>query len=118
MQDFQKSPAWLRKFIRAMKIKKGDKIKIIAGKDTGREGIVERAYKKAGVVIVPGINLYKRHIKKNEKMPQGGVVEIPRAINVSKIMLICPKCSKTTRVSYEIKRNKKSRICRKCKSEI
>jgi large subunit ribosomal protein L24 len=55
-----------------MKIKKGDKVKITVGKDRGRDGVVEKVYKNANKVIVTGMNLYKKHVKKNEKMPQGG----------------------------------------------
>lgn len=101
-----------------MKIKKGDKVKVIAGRDEGREGVIERINEKSNKVVIPQINMYKKHIKKNEQMPQGGVVEIPRALDVSKVMLVCPKCGKATRVGYEIKGDKKSRICKKCKSQI
>jgi len=101
-----------------MKIKKGDKIKIIAGKDKGREANVGKVYPNQDKVLIPGVNIYKKHIKKNEKMPQGGVVEIPRPLATSKIVLICPKCAKPTRIGYEIKGKKKNRICRKCKSVI
>jgi len=101
-----------------MKIKKGDKVKIIAGKDKGREGVVDRVYKKSNRVIIPKINIYKKHIKKNEKMPQGGVVEVPRPIDISKLMLICSKCGKATRVGYILEKNKKFRVCKKCKSKI
>lgn len=101
-----------------MKIKKGDKIKVVSGKDKGREGIVEKVYKKSRTLLVPKINIYKRHIKKNEKMPQGGVVEIPRPLDVAKVMLICPRCGKTTRGGYIVEKNKKFRVCKKCKSKI
>jgi large subunit ribosomal protein L24 len=101
-----------------MRIKKGDKVKVIAGKDKGREGVVERLYKKSNSALIPKINIYKKHIKKNEKMPRGGVVEVPRPLDVSKLMLICPKCGKPTRIGYQIERNKKYRICKKCQSKI
>jgi large subunit ribosomal protein L24 len=101
-----------------MKIKKGDKVMICAGKDKGRNGVVDKVYKNAGKVIIAGMNLYKKHVKKNEKMPQGGIVDLPRPINVSKLALICPKCGKVTRVGYQIDKNKKYRICRKCDSKI
>ncbi len=101
-----------------MKIKKGDKVKIIYGKDKGREGVVEKVYRKDNKVLIPGINLYKRHIKKNEKMPKGGIIEIPRPLDVSKVMLICPKCAKPTRVGILREKSKKWRICKKCKSKI
>jgi len=101
-----------------MKIKKGDKIKVISGKDKGREGVVEKVYLKANKVLIPGINIYKKHIKKNEKMPQGGIIEIPRPLDVCKVMLICPKCGKATRVRIERRDGKKFRVCKKCNSNI
>ncbi len=97
-----------------MKIKKGDKVKVIYGKDRGRTGTVERVYKKRMMVLIPGINIYKKHVKKSEEFPQGGVVEVPRPINVSKVMLICPLCKKPTRVGYQIKDGKKYRVCKSC----
>lgn len=101
-----------------MKIKKGDKVKVIYGKDKGRDGVVERVYTKENKILIPGINIFKKHIKKNEKMPQGGVVELPRSIAVAKVMLLCPKCGKPVRVGYEFSKDKKYRICKKCKSKI
>ncbi|OGK62196.1 50S ribosomal protein L24 [Candidatus Roizmanbacteria bacterium RIFOXYB2_FULL_38_10] len=99
-----------------MKIKKGDKVKIITGKNNGKEGVVEKVYNKQNTLLIPGINLYKKHIRKNEKMPQGGVVEIPRPLAISKVMLICPKCKKPTRIGYVVEKSKKSRVCKQCKS--
>jgi large subunit ribosomal protein L24 len=101
-----------------MKIKKGDKVKITVGKDSGKDGVVEKVYKNANKVIVTGINLYKKHVKKNEKMPQGGIIDLPRAMDVSKLALVCPKCGKIARVGYKIEKNKKYRICKKCDSKI
>jgi large subunit ribosomal protein L24 len=69
-------------------------------------------------ILVLNINTYKKHIKKNEKLPQGGRVDLPRPIDVSKVMLICSKCGKTTRVGYLIEKSKKYRICKKCGSKI
>lgn len=101
-----------------MKIKKGDKIKVVYGKDKGREGTIDNVYTRSNKLLIQGINLYKKHIKKNEKMPQGGVVEVPRPIEAAKVMLVCPKCKKATRIGYEIVKDKKFRICKKCKSKI
>jgi large subunit ribosomal protein L24 len=101
-----------------MKILKGDKVKIMAGKDKGREGKIERVYKKQGKALIEGINIYKRHIKKSEKVPQGGIIDVPRPIDVSKIMLICPKCNKPSKISIKRENKKKIRICKKCKSVI
>jgi len=97
-----------------MRIRKGDKVKIIAGKDRGKVGKVEKVYKSQNKVLILGVNIYKKHIKKSEKMPKGGVVEIPRPIDVAKIMLICSTCGKTTRVGFKIEKGKKNRICKKC----
>ncbi len=101
-----------------MNIKKRDKVKIMSGKDKGRSGVVEKVYLKSKKIVIPGINIYKKHIKKNEQMPQGGVVEVPRAIEVANVMLICPKCGKTARVGYEISKGNKFRICKRCKNRI
>jgi large subunit ribosomal protein L24 len=101
-----------------MKLKKGDKVKVITGKDKGRDGVIDRVYNKANKVLVTGINIYKRHVKKNEQMPQGGVVDIPRPIDISKIMLVCPKCNKETKVGYKVENGKKVRICKTCESQI
>ena len=90
-----------------MKLIKGDKVKVVAGKDKGREGTIERVYAKANKVVIPQVNLYKKHVKKNEQMPQGGVVELPRPLDAAKVMLVCPKCNKLTRIGYEIKGEKK-----------
>lgn len=101
-----------------MKIKKGDKVHIRAGKNNGKEGIVEKVYNRQNTILILGVNLYKKHVRKNEKMPQGGVVEVPRPLDVSKVMFVCPKCKGKTRLGYAIEKNKKSRICKKCKSVV
>jgi large subunit ribosomal protein L24 len=101
-----------------MKVRKGDKVKIIAGKDKGKEGVIERVYVKQSVVVIPGMNMFKKHVKKSEQMPQGGLVDIPRPLNSAKVMLICPKCHKATRVQYKIEKDHKKRMCKQCKSII
>ncbi len=101
-----------------MKIKKGDKVKVIAGKDEGREGIVERVYKKQNKILILGINVYKRHLKKQDQKQQGGIVDVPRPLDAAKVMLICPKCKKLARVGYSLEKGKRFRICKKCKSKI
>jgi len=102
-----------------MRLKKGDKIKVISGKDRGREGKIEKTYKKQAKVLVAQINLYKKHVKKSEQSPQGGVVSVPRPLDVSKVALVCPHCKKTTRVGYKItKEGKKMRVCKRCRSIV
>lgn len=105
-----------------MKIKKGDKVKILAGKDKGRTGTVEIALEKSGQVLVAGLNIFKKHTKPRKEGEKGGIVDKSRPIKSSKVILICPKCGKTTRVGYQAPNKKdkreKRRICQKCKVEI
>lgn len=101
-----------------MKLRKGDTIKVVAGKDAGRTGKIERTYAKKDAILIPGVNIYKRHVKKSDQVPQGGVVEIPRPLAVSKVVLICPKCKKNTRVGYKIVKKKKIRVCKHCDQQI
>ena len=101
-----------------MKILKGDKVKILIGKDKGREGEVVKAIPKKDKIVVKGLNLYKKHIKPSQGRP-GSIVEKERSITVSKVAVICPSCKKTIRVAYLIdKSGEKSRICRKCKATL
>lgn len=106
-----------------MRLKKGDKVKILLGKDRGKEGTVEYVMGKEKRVFVSGANMYKRHVK---KMPasrggqnmEGGIVDIPKSLDVSNIGLICPNCKKVTRVGYKKVGNGKLRVCKKCKKDI
>ena len=101
-----------------MKIHKGDTIQIIAGKDKGKKGKVEKVDTKNNTVIVPDTNLYKRHVRKSEQFPQGGIIDLPRPLDVAKVALVCPRCNKSTRVGYRIIDKIKKRICRKCDEVI
>lgn len=101
------------------KIKKGDKVKVLQGKDRGKTGSVESVSLKTGEVLVGGINLYKRHLKpRTGAADSGGIIDRPRPLAVSKVALICPKCGKITRVGFSISKQGKARICRLCKAEI
>lgn len=99
------------------KFKVGDKIKVTLGKDKGRDGVIEKIFPKGENIMVPGINIYKKHVK-GVTGQKGGIYDIPRPLHVSKIALICPKCSKPTRVGFKVLDNEKVRICAKCKREI
>ena len=100
-----------------MKIKKGDKVKILLGKDKGKEGTVEYVKSSELKVFVGGANLYKRHVRKMGEV-EGGIIDIPKPMNVSNVALVCPNCKKVTRVGYKMDGNTKLRICKKCKKEI
>ncbi len=99
------------------KLKKGDKVKVLLGKDTGKQGSIERILWKKGQAFVAGVNMYKRHVKKQGQI-EGGIIEIIKPVNISNLSLICPNCQKQTRVSFKIIENKKQRICSKCRKEI
>lgn len=100
-----------------MKIHVGDMVKVTMGKDKGREGKVEKVLLKKDSVVIPEINMYKKHVKGSQGV-KSGMYDIPRALNVAKVALICSNCKKQTRVGYKIEKNEKIRICKKCNKQI
>jgi large subunit ribosomal protein L24 len=100
-----------------LKLKIGDTVKVTAGKDKGREGKIEKVSPVDQKAIVPGVNLYKKHVKGYGDV-KGGVYDIPRALGFGKIALICPKCKKLTRVGFKFAGKEKVRFCKKCGKEI
>lgn len=101
-----------------MKLKKGDQVIITAGKDKGKQGKVEKILRKENAVFLPGLNIFKRHVKKRDEKNPGGIIEFSRPISMANIALICPKCGKQTRVGFKLQKNTKDRVCRKCGSII
>lgn len=100
-----------------LKLKVGDTVKITLGKDKGREGKIEKIFPKKGSALVPGINLFKKHVKGTQGQ-KAGIYDIPRPLAFSKIMFVCPKCKKATRIGLKIIDKNKRRFCKKCKKEI
>ncbi len=101
-----------------MKIKKGDLVLIIRGKDKGRSGKVIKVLPKENKVVVEGLNLVKKHVKPKREGEKGKIIEIERPIYVSNVKLICPHCSKPTRVGYKFEGEEKYRFCKKCQALI
>ena len=103
-----------------MFVKKGDKVKVISGKDRNKEGVVLEALPKQDKVVVEGINVVKKHKKASQEAPQGGIVEVEAPIHASNVMLIDTKTKKRTRIGYTIdeKTNKKIRISKKSNEKI
>lgn len=101
-----------------VKIRKGDIVKIICGKDRGKTGKVFTVYPKVGKVTIDGMNLVKKHRKPRRSGEKGQKIEIARPMDISNVMLICPKCGQLTRVGYKLTETDKFRICKKCKQEI
>lgn len=91
-----------------MHVKKGDKVKVITGKDKGKSGKVLAAFPKKDRVLIEGINMVKKHTKPSNVNPQGGILNVEAPIHVSNVMLIDPKTGEPTRVGYEVKGDKKS----------
>jgi large subunit ribosomal protein L24 len=94
----------------ALKIKKGDKVVILSGKDKGKHGEVTKSFPKESKVIVAGINIATRHRKATQANPQGGLERSEAPMHVSKVAIEDPKTGKPTRVRFEIKYGKKVRV--------
>jgi len=101
-----------------MKIKKGDNVLVIAGKDRGRKGKVLTAFPKELKVVVEGMNVHKKNIRPKQAGQKGQIVEMPGAFPVSNVQLVCDKCGKAVRVGYKKEEGGKLRICKKCGAEV
>ena len=101
-----------------MKIKKGDTVKVLIGKDKGKEGNIEKIYLSREQVLIAGVNEYKKHIKSRARNQKSEIVTITKPLPISNVALVCLKCKKPTRIGWEILKGKKVRICRKCGKEI
>lgn len=101
-----------------MKFKKGDQIIVTAGKDKGRKGKIAKVLSEKSSVLVPGVNMYKRHVKKRDEKNPGGIVDVSRPLSVGKVALVCPKCNQPTRIGYLVTKGEKVRICRKCEGQL
>jgi len=109
-----------------MKIYKGDKVVVIKGKYKGEVSKVIKVFRKNNSVLLQGINIVKKHIKiptlEDTPKKEPKIVKVEKPIDVSKVMLICPNCTKPTRVGFKLIQDqgklKKIRICKKCNQEI
>ena len=100
-------------------LKVNDQVEVIAGKDKGRVGKVIKVNATDGKAIVEKINMIKRHTKPSQANQQGGIIEKEAPLDASNLMVICPKCSKTSRVGKKILEDgSKVRICKKCTESI
>lgn len=101
-----------------MKLKKNDNVMMIAGKDKGKTGLIERVFPADGRIVVKGMAIAKKHIKPSKKNPQGGIIEINQKVNASNVMILCPACGKPTKISFKVSEKAKSRICKKCGTSL
>ena len=99
----------------AAKIKKGDRVIVLTGKDKGRSGQVLQVMPKDNRVLVAGINMVKRHTRPTQQLPQGGILEKEASVHISNLQVICGKCGKPTRIGHKVLANgQKMRACKKC----
>ncbi|MCD6463000.1 MAG: 50S ribosomal protein L24 [Thermotogae bacterium] len=97
-----------------MKVKKGDLVQVISGKDKGKRGKILRVIPRENKVIVENVNMVKRHQRPTPRLREGGIVEREAPIYACKVMVVCPSCDKPTRVGYKFVDDRKVRYCKKC----
>ena len=101
-----------------MRVKKGDTVVVIAGKDKGKKGTVTKVFTKANRVLVEGVNVMTKHQKPTAMNPQGGIINKEAPIHISNVMPVDPETGKGTRVRFEVKDGKKVRVSVKSGKEI
>lgn len=97
-----------------MKIKKNDKIKVLRGKDKGKQGKVIEVNGKSERIVVEGVNLLWRHVRPRKGGEKGQKIQFPASLPFSAVALVCSKCNEATRVGFKMVEKKKVRICKKC----
>jgi large subunit ribosomal protein L24 len=102
----------------SMHVRRGDKVRIIAGKENGKEGKVLRAYPEKQRVTVEGANMIKRATRPTQKVPQGGILQMEGTLHVSNVMLVCPSCGQPTRIGRRREAGSRVRFCKKCGKDI
>lgn len=103
---------------KSLTIRKGDRVKVIAGKDKGKESRVLRVYPHKERLVVERVNMIKKHQRATQKQPKGGILEIEGTIHVSNVMLLCPSCAQATRVSRKREDGSRVRVCKQCGKDI
>ncbi len=109
-----KAPRHTKKF----RIKKGDTVEVVQGKESGKRGKVLRVLEAEERIVVERVNFIKRHIRPSKKTPQGGVIEREASMHISNVKLVCPSCSKAVRVGVRIEGEEKIRFCKKCNVQV
>ena len=101
-----------------LKVKKGDLVRVLSGKDKSKQAKILRVFPSTRKVVLEGLFLVKKHTRPKKAGEKSQLVAVPQAINVSKVMLVCPSCSRPARIGYVLNDNKKERICRHCQNKI
>lgn len=96
-------------------VRRGDTVVVISGKDRGKKGKVQRVLPVKRRVVVEGVNIVKRHQKPTRQVMQGGIIEKEAPIHISNVMLVCPRCSRPTRVGRKVLEDgRRLRVCKRC----
>ena len=103
---------------RKFRIKKGDTVQVMQGKEAGKRGKVMRVLAEEERVVVERVNFIKRHVRPSQKTPQGGVIEREASIHISNVKLVCPGCSQAVRVGVRMEGEDKIRYCKKCNVQV
>ncbi len=102
-----------------MHVKKGDTVKVLSGKDKGKQGEIKRSLPEKQRVVVEGVNMITKAMRPTQANPQGGLSKLEAPIHVSNVMLVCPSCKEATRVNKKVNaEGKKVRVCKKCQHEF
>jgi large subunit ribosomal protein L24 len=105
--------------VRRFRIRKGDTIQVVQGRDVGRRGVVERVIPSTGRVVAEGVNIRKRHARPRAIGQPAGIIDFNAPLDVSNVMLVCPSCDQPARVGYTLDDSGgKRRHCRKCNEQI
>jgi len=95
------------------KLRKEDLVQVIAGKDKGKQGKILKIDREKGRVIIAGINMVKKTMKKKNQQDRGGISEIEAPLSISNVMIVCKKCG-PVKIGYKLEGDTKKRVCRKC----
>jgi len=102
----------------AKKVKKGDTVEVIQGKERGKRGKVLRVLAEDDRVVVERVGFIKRHVRPNQKNPQGGVIEREGALHISNVQVVCPSCGAPARMGMDVSGDGKVRVCKKCNVQV
>ncbi len=101
-----------------MRLREGDKVMVIAGKDAGKESRISRVFPRRNKVIVEGANTARKHQKARGQTMQGGIIDRDMPIDASNVMIICEDCGKPTRIGYRLDDEGKQRVCKRCGGDL
>ncbi|MGB4593789.1 MAG: 50S ribosomal protein L24 [Coriobacteriia bacterium] len=103
---------------KSLTVRKGDKVRVISGKDKGKEGKVLRAYPEKERAVVENVHMIKKATRPSQRNQQGGIIEMEGTIHVSNLMLVCPNCGQPTRSARRRDGGTRIRVCKKCGKDI